>query len=187
MPTHARNESTRARCWTCRARRKKCDEHRPSCANCTALGLICEGYRARLKWLPFPKLPGSSSNNWQKEKLVSLAQRDEQSIPYRKEALLYYLGKEVHDSIPAVEREILQDCRHLALFTECDVDYSVVIDWGVSTLICAIDSQREKYFQIFMGSEALLASCLAYQSVLDPKHAPLDGIILCAEHNTTET
>ncbi|CCH41609.1 ATP synthase subunit beta [Wickerhamomyces ciferrii] len=31
-------------CWTCRIRKKKCTEERPSCEQCIKLGLICDGY-----------------------------------------------------------------------------------------------------------------------------------------------
>ncbi|GAD94058.1 C6 transcription factor [Paecilomyces variotii No. 5] len=35
---------TRSGCLTCKKRRKKCDETRPSCLNCARLGRTCEGY-----------------------------------------------------------------------------------------------------------------------------------------------
>ncbi|KAL1952477.1 hypothetical protein VTO42DRAFT_5281 [Malbranchea cinnamomea] len=41
---------SRTGCWTCRARRKKCDEKRPECTPCVNKGLKCDGYGARLKW-----------------------------------------------------------------------------------------------------------------------------------------
>ncbi|KAH8798656.1 fungal-specific transcription factor domain-containing protein [Xylogone sp. PMI_703] len=31
-------------CWTCRLRRKKCDETQPSCLTCNSVGLCCDGY-----------------------------------------------------------------------------------------------------------------------------------------------
>ncbi|CEP23048.1 unnamed protein product [Cyberlindnera jadinii] len=31
-------------CWTCRIRKKKCSEEKPSCAQCVKLGLTCDGY-----------------------------------------------------------------------------------------------------------------------------------------------
>ncbi|GME42680.1 uncharacterized protein ASPWEDRAFT_173328 [Neofusicoccum parvum] len=44
--------ATRSRggCWTCKRRRRKCDEARPACATCRARGLRCEGYATRLRW-----------------------------------------------------------------------------------------------------------------------------------------
>ncbi|KAL4959149.1 Zn(II)2Cys6 transcription factor [Aspergillus stella-maris] len=35
---------TRSGCLTCKRRRKRCDEAKPSCHNCDRLGLTCEGY-----------------------------------------------------------------------------------------------------------------------------------------------
>ncbi|KAH7199400.1 hypothetical protein DER44DRAFT_901055 [Fusarium oxysporum] len=41
---------TRTGCYTCRTRRRKCDEARPECANCVRLGFKCEGYGVKLRW-----------------------------------------------------------------------------------------------------------------------------------------
>ncbi|KUJ15242.1 uncharacterized protein LY89DRAFT_750569 [Mollisia scopiformis] len=38
-------------CWTCRLRRKKCDELKPACYRCSKLGLDCEGYSERPAWM----------------------------------------------------------------------------------------------------------------------------------------
>ncbi|THC99325.1 hypothetical protein EYZ11_001231 [Aspergillus tanneri] len=35
---------TRSGCLTCKRRRKRCDETKPSCSNCVRLGMACEGY-----------------------------------------------------------------------------------------------------------------------------------------------
>ncbi|PKY01271.1 C6 transcription factor [Aspergillus campestris IBT 28561] len=35
---------TRSGCLTCKRRRKRCDEEKPSCRSCVRLGLSCEGY-----------------------------------------------------------------------------------------------------------------------------------------------
>ncbi|GLA83240.1 hypothetical protein AtubIFM56815_007432 [Aspergillus tubingensis] len=42
-------QRSRSGCFTCRVRRKKCDEFRPNCAACTKLGLRCE-YRTPQWW-----------------------------------------------------------------------------------------------------------------------------------------
>ena len=50
-----RVRSTRVRsttgCWTCRLRRKKCDEEKPSCQRCNKLQLKCDGYGERPPWM----------------------------------------------------------------------------------------------------------------------------------------
>jgi len=38
-------------CWTCRLRKKKCDEGRPLCALCTSLSITCYGYGPRPDWM----------------------------------------------------------------------------------------------------------------------------------------
>ncbi|RDW57825.1 hypothetical protein BP5796_12626 [Coleophoma crateriformis] len=38
-------------CWTCRLRRKKCDETKPQCRRCTKLQLECEGSAERPVWM----------------------------------------------------------------------------------------------------------------------------------------
>ena len=38
-------------CWTCRARKVKCDEFRPECRQCSQKGYSCEGYDVRLQWM----------------------------------------------------------------------------------------------------------------------------------------
>jgi hypothetical protein len=43
-------------CWTCRLRRKKCDESHPSCSTGISLKLICYGYGPRPDWMDRGKL-----------------------------------------------------------------------------------------------------------------------------------
>ena len=38
-------------CWTCRVRRKKCDETNPACSTCTSLQLPCYGYGPKPVWM----------------------------------------------------------------------------------------------------------------------------------------
>ncbi|KAB8275402.1 fungal-specific transcription factor domain-containing protein [Aspergillus minisclerotigenes] len=38
-------------CWTCRARRIRCDETKPQCLQCFRKGRKCEGYGVRLQWV----------------------------------------------------------------------------------------------------------------------------------------
>ena len=50
-------------CWTCRARKVKCDEARPHCRQCRQKRLNCEGYGARLQWLPPDTALGSGKTD----------------------------------------------------------------------------------------------------------------------------
>ncbi|KAF4972582.1 hypothetical protein FSARC_855 [Fusarium sarcochroum] len=38
-------------CWTCRARKVKCDEAKPHCRKCRRKGIQCQGYGVRLQWV----------------------------------------------------------------------------------------------------------------------------------------
>ncbi|KAJ4253894.1 arginine metabolism regulation protein II [Fusarium torreyae] len=38
-------------CWTCRARKIKCDEGKPTCRQCRDKQVVCNGYGSRLQWL----------------------------------------------------------------------------------------------------------------------------------------
>ncbi|KAM5354864.1 hypothetical protein ACJ41O_001510 [Fusarium nematophilum] len=49
---------TKTGCWTCRLRRKKCDENTPSCSNCVSRSLHCYGYGQKPAWM-------LGKENWQ--------------------------------------------------------------------------------------------------------------------------
>ncbi|PVH69572.1 hypothetical protein DL98DRAFT_661621 [Cadophora sp. DSE1049] len=38
-------------CWTCRLRKKKCQEERPNCSTCDTLSIICHGYGEKPAWM----------------------------------------------------------------------------------------------------------------------------------------
>lgn len=38
-------------CWTCKLRRKKCDEIRPRCSTCESLSIPCYGFGPRPEWM----------------------------------------------------------------------------------------------------------------------------------------
>ncbi|KAH8803615.1 hypothetical protein F5884DRAFT_806008, partial [Xylogone sp. PMI_703] len=38
-------------CWTCRLRKRKCDEKKPACSQCASLGLHCHGHGAKPAWM----------------------------------------------------------------------------------------------------------------------------------------
>lgn len=118
MPTSNKNERTRAGCWTCRARRKKCDETRPHCLSCDSLGLECEGYGMRLKWgVSRAKVSAlhSCKNNNVKKKMHSASPpttlSSEERMPVPSEALVYHLGKDLYRTLTPLQLEIMQSCK----------------------------------------------------------------------------
>lgn len=48
MATETRSQDG---CWSCRLRKKKCDERRPICTECMCLGLDCHGFGTRPAWM----------------------------------------------------------------------------------------------------------------------------------------
>ncbi|TVY56877.1 Pestheic acid cluster transcriptional regulator 3 [Lachnellula cervina] len=42
---------SKAGCWTCRLRKKKCDEKHPFCSTCEALTITCYGYGPKPDWM----------------------------------------------------------------------------------------------------------------------------------------
>lgn len=38
-------------CWTCRLRKKKCDEGHPRCSTCESLSITCHGYGSKPDWM----------------------------------------------------------------------------------------------------------------------------------------
>lgn len=46
----AKIRRVRTGCWTCKKRRRKCDEAKPNCKNCVSTGRECEGYGIKLSF-----------------------------------------------------------------------------------------------------------------------------------------
>ncbi|KAJ5134302.1 hypothetical protein N7526_005667 [Penicillium atrosanguineum] len=58
--TYSGESANVARCWTCKARKIKCDENPAGCEACARKGLTCEGYGIKLRWMS--SIEGSPSN-----------------------------------------------------------------------------------------------------------------------------
>jgi hypothetical protein len=60
-----REPHTRSRtgCLTCRRRRKKCDERKPTCRNCERNNLHCDGYQNPIKWKALTSVAGRQHHN----------------------------------------------------------------------------------------------------------------------------
>jgi hypothetical protein len=115
---------TRTGCWTCRARKKKCDEARPYCQTCRNLGLDCEGYGVRLKWAravrgkPRMIFDHKSRNRGVRSDSVGsritssatpepvLSNNDRAA---QDAVLLEHLGQDIFDSLSDLEKRVLYD------------------------------------------------------------------------------
>lgn len=57
-------------CITCKAKRLKCDEAKPTCLVCTKRNVACGGYKKNFKWKSFDEssfVEGSSSKGEENE------------------------------------------------------------------------------------------------------------------------
>ena len=122
MPTQSRNERTRAGCWTCRARRKKCDGLRPKCMNCSNLSLDCEGYELRVKWTN-NRTPSFKPGSGQRSVLklaeptpkktvldVSILHSPPDIWTQRRNLSYFHLGQEYWARLDGKDKEIMHDC-----------------------------------------------------------------------------
>lgn len=50
-----KSKKSRNGCATCKARRRKCDEAKPSCRQCVRRSVTCDGYTKDLRWKEFQK------------------------------------------------------------------------------------------------------------------------------------
>jgi hypothetical protein len=47
----ARDTRSHDGCWTCRLRRRKCDETHPACSQCISSNLTCHGFGQKPEWM----------------------------------------------------------------------------------------------------------------------------------------
>lgn len=50
-PSEPSGKRSQKGCWTCKLRRKKCDENHPICESCGSLGITCDGYGPKPDWM----------------------------------------------------------------------------------------------------------------------------------------
>lgn len=67
---------SKASCWTCRVRRKKCDESRPHCSICESLSITCYGYGPKPEWM----------DNGEKERAVANSLKEIVKHTWRRKA-----------------------------------------------------------------------------------------------------
>lgn len=67
MGSNRSHTRSRTGCLTCRRRRKKCDERKPSCCNCERNNLECDGYQAPVKWISHAPTTGTTHSKRARE------------------------------------------------------------------------------------------------------------------------
>lgn len=81
-----KTKRTRDGCFTCKKRRIKCDQHKPSCLNCGKSNRVCEGYRQKfefrdgLNYVPAQTLPPQQYPQTQHRNLKFVSCSNVQSV-----------------------------------------------------------------------------------------------------------
>ncbi|KAL4736095.1 fungal-specific transcription factor domain-containing protein [Aspergillus similis] len=81
-----RHNKTFTGCWTCRARKVKCDEQRPVCRQCSQRRIECAGYGVRLQWLA----PGTGGGDNQdgRRKIMPCTESEGAPLSYQVDSAL---------------------------------------------------------------------------------------------------
>ncbi|KAF3032550.1 hypothetical protein E8E11_000802 [Didymella keratinophila] len=58
-----KQSKSRNGCVTCKAKRLKCDEVKPTCQQCLKRNVVCEGYKKDFKWRPFEEPGGAGKSS----------------------------------------------------------------------------------------------------------------------------
>jgi len=86
-------------CWTCRVRKKKCDENRPSCSTCVSLKLMCYGYGDKPAWMDNGPL--------QREKALKFKQIVSQNNSKRRKQRMHHGPSSSLPSVGFLDMDIL--------------------------------------------------------------------------------
>jgi hypothetical protein len=63
----AGRERSKGGCWTCKLRKKKCDEGHALCATCLSLGITCHGYGPRPVWMDGGSVEKAQLEAWRQK------------------------------------------------------------------------------------------------------------------------
>jgi len=99
-------------CWTCRARRKRCDGERPSCGTCSRLGISCAGFGSSAPdWMD----GGTQQKAYSRELKGSIKERRRRSSSNKEfnPPIRIPVGPSPH---PAISSPTLQESPPLAAF-----------------------------------------------------------------------
>lgn len=80
-------------CWTCRSRKVKCDETKPTCLSCLRMGLKCTGYASKLIWV------------------------EDDNLPYRSTGRRYMKCESVWENLPVLNSDVVD-----YLISKCDTE-----------------------------------------------------------------
>ncbi|KAK3385768.1 hypothetical protein B0H63DRAFT_560297 [Podospora didyma] len=106
-PRRQRTHHTRARtgCTTCRIRRVRCDEQKPSCNRCVSTGRTCDGYTDNTQLLGPPQSSGAPSHGrlqMQRQDLVTTLEHPRALLPRNNHQELRSYHFFLHVTAPAI-------------------------------------------------------------------------------------
>ncbi|CAO2648883.1 Nn.00g098320.m01.CDS01 [Neocucurbitaria sp. VM-36] len=101
-------------CWTCRLRKKKCDERRPHCSNYQTLSITCYGFGPKPEWM----------DNGEKEKAVANS---------LKEIVRHTSRRKATDRLPEQPNSLIRiepKASSVAVSSESDSEAAILQDHG---------------------------------------------------------
>ncbi|EWC44692.1 hypothetical protein DRE_06588 [Drechslerella stenobrocha 248] len=97
-----RHVRTRTGCWTCRFRKKKCDEARPACEQCSHLRLVCDGYDAQPIWMKDPDKAAEKKAEIKKQMVRRSRRRKKNHADLKKSQMSSQKQKSPSEAPPAL-------------------------------------------------------------------------------------
>ncbi|KAJ5503405.1 hypothetical protein N7463_006279 [Penicillium fimorum] len=151
-------------CWTCKRRRRRCDNTRPLCQNCSDRGAACEGYEVRLRWGT-----GIASRG----QFTGADKPVKTSVPPRQRGRQRDLSRERRKRVELERDSALDGNRELELAVSQVVEDEVLFNEFMNNGINVLHSTtardgllHPRLPQLCRESSALYSICIAFQLAL---------------------
>ncbi|KAJ5373988.1 hypothetical protein N7517_005994 [Penicillium concentricum] len=138
-------------CWTCKRRRRRCDNARPSCQNCSERGAACEGYEVRLRWGT-----GIASRGH----FTGADKPVKNTMPPRQRGRQRDLSRERRRRVELERDSALDGSRELELAVSQRVEDEVLFNESRDSML------HPRLPQLCQESSALYSICIAFQLAL---------------------
>ncbi|KAH8660648.1 fungal-specific transcription factor domain-containing protein, partial [Tricladium varicosporioides] len=119
---------TKTGCYTCRLRKKKCDEQKPFCLNCRSREILCYGYGTKPEWM---NGKGSWKEIMQSKEAKGIRESAETTYKLRRQTLSTRRKNKDHQYLPreasSSEQMAFQTTRSSAISMD-DVDVEVEVE-----------------------------------------------------------
>ncbi|KAL2837056.1 hypothetical protein BJY01DRAFT_47697 [Aspergillus pseudoustus] len=156
-PRLKKTSITRSRngCKSCRERRTKCDEQKPSCGTCIRLGVQCESVRTEFKFHVVTKPPSPCSNTAASSRAV-VGEASERRPDRANQRGLY---------LPNIDLSVIESLQH----TERDVFY---LTYWEDTCLPAVHPMFKSITPSALKHQMLKDAILALSSCNMSRHTP---------------